>query len=261
MKAHVKGHDAEALLCFNSLADMNLLEQTEEDPSHDGRTGTEFKKNPSDRSDPVLRMRGLSDACYTTREGGVMKAMERVLELGILSLAFLILTCSSTAPFRVYERHVETGKKLLRDGEYPQAKTEFVRASEVERRPEALALAATASYKLNDLQASALYITDAERAGNPGSFYFRIAGYKALTLLREGEEQQGLKVLGDYTQAYKQVYDSASMPQVEYMWRKGRVDLPRLEQLVDQQVTEYEDSMDWFSKTHTGPFDKNTSRR
>ncbi|HVN23665.1 MAG TPA: hypothetical protein VMT71_06820, partial [Syntrophorhabdales bacterium] len=127
-----------------------------------------------------------------------MQFSEKVGAFAILSLACLILTCSSTVPFRVYERHVETGKKLLRDGEYPQAKTEFVRASVVERRPEALALAATASYKLKEFQATTEYLSEAERAGNSGFFYFRIAGYKALTLLREGEEQQGLKVLGDY---------------------------------------------------------------
>jgi hypothetical protein len=44
------------------------------------------------------------------------------------------------------------------------------------------------------------------------------------------------------------------------MWKKGAVDLPTLERLIDRQVTEYENAMDWFSKTRTGPFDKNSWR-
>ena len=135
-----------------------------------------------------------------------------------------------------------------------------LKASETERRPEALALAATASYKLDDLQASARYIAEAERAGKPGTFYFRIAGYKALILLREGEKEEGLKVLGVYIQTYKQAFDSDTLWRVERMWKRGTVDLPRLEALIDRQVTEYENAVDWFNKTHTGPFDKNSWR-
>ena len=189
-----------------------------------------------------------------------MQGSRKVLGLGILGLTFLMVACSSTATYTVYERGIVTGKQLLREGDYPQARDGFLKASETERRPEALALAATASYKLNDLQATAQYLAEAERAGKPGTFYFRIAGYKALILLKEGRKEEGLKVLGDYIQAYKKAYDSDTLPHVEYMWKRGTVDLPRLERLIDRQVTEYENALDWFNKTHTGPFDKNAWR-
>ena len=187
-----------------------------------------------------------------------MHGSRKVLGLGILGFAFLMVACSST--YTVYQRDIVTGKQLLREGDYPQARDDFLKASEAEKRPEALALAATAAYKLNDLQATAQYLAEAERAGKPGTSYFRIAGYKALTLLKEGRKEEGLKILGDYVQAYGKVYDSDTLPRVEYMWKKGTVDLPRLERLIDRQVTEYENATDWFLKTRTGPFDKNSWR-
>ena len=189
-----------------------------------------------------------------------MQGSRKVLGLGILGLVFSIVACSSTSTYSVYERDIVTGKQLLREGDYPAARDDFLKASQTEGRPEALALAATASYKLNDLQATAQYLAEAERAGKPGNSYFRIAGYKALTLLKEGKKEEGLQVLGDYIQAYEKVYDSDTSPRVEYMWKKGTVDLPRLERLIDRQVTEYENAIDWFLKTHTGPFDKNSWR-
>jgi tetratricopeptide (TPR) repeat protein len=165
--------------------------------------------------------------------------------------------CSSTSTFTTYERDIVTGKQLLRQGDYPGARDIFQKASAAERRPEALALAATASYKLNDLEAAARYIAEAERAGRPNTSYFRITGYKALVLLKEGNKEEGLKVLGDYIQAFAKVSNPDTLPEVEYMWKKGTVDLPRLERLIDRQVTKYEDAVDWFAKTNTGPFDRN----
>jgi len=183
-----------------------------------------------------------------------------ILGLGILGCALLIAACSSTATFTAYERDIATGKVELTEGDYPQARNDFLKASQTERRPEALALAATASYKLDDLKATAEYLAEAERSGRAGSSYFRIAGYKALLFFKEGKKEEGLKVLGDYIRSYRSVFDSDTLPYVEYMWKKGTVDLPRLERLIDRQVTEYEQALDWYNKTRTGPFDKNTWR-
>ncbi len=189
--------------------------------------------------------------------GGIMRGSRKILGLGILGFVFLMVACSSTSTFSAYERNIVTGKQLLRQGEYPEARDAFLKASAAERRPEALALAATATYELNDLQATAQYLAEAERAGRPDTSYFRITGYKALVLLKEGNKEEGLKVLGDYIQAFAKVSNPDTLPEVEYMWKKGTVDLPRLEQLIAQQVTKYENIMDWSAKTKTGTFDRN----
>ena len=188
----------------------------------------------------------------------MMRGSRNILGLGILGFVFLMVACSSTSTFTAYQRDVVTGKQLLRQGDYPEARDAFLKASAAERRPEALALAATATYGLNDLQGTAQYLAEAERAGKAGNSYFRITGYKALVLLKEGNKEEGLKVLGDYVQAFAKVSNPDTLPEVEYMWKKGTVDLPRLEQLIARQVTKYEDAMDWFAKTNTGPLDRNS---
>ncbi|MGD0234898.1 MAG: hypothetical protein ABSC55_10225 [Syntrophorhabdales bacterium] len=180
------------------------------------------------------------------------QGIRKVLCLGILGLTFLTVACSSTSTYTGYERDIITGKQLLRQGDYTEARSDFLKAAEREKRPEALALAATASYKLNDLPAVAQYIAEAERAGKLNFFYFRVTGYKALLLLQEGKKEEGLKTLGEYIQTYKRTFDSDTVSEVEFMWKRGTVDLPRLEMLIDRQVAEYENAMDQYSKTGTG---------
>ena len=189
-----------------------------------------------------------------------MQGMRKVLCLGMLGLTFLTVGCSSTKSYTVYERDIVTGKQLLRQGDYTEARSDFLKAAEREKQPEALALAATASYKLDDLPAVTQYIAEAERAGKPGFSYFRIAGYKALALLHEGKKEEGLKALGEYIQAYKRTFDSDTVPDVEFMWKKGNVDLPKLEKLIDRQLIEYENAVDWYNSTGTGPIDKRSNK-
>lgn len=190
-----------------------------------------------------------------------MRGSRNISGLGILGFVFLMVACSSTATFTAYERDIVTGKQLLRQGDYSEARDAFLKASATEKRPEALALAATATYELNDLQGTAQYLAEAERAGKPGTAYFRIAGYKALVLLKEGKREEGLKALGDYIQAFAKVSNPDTLPEVEYMWKKGTVNLPRLEQLIARQVTKYEYAMDWSAKTNTGTLDTNFGGR
>ena len=180
------------------------------------------------------------------------QGIRKILCLVILVLTFLTVACSSTSNYTGYERDIIAGKQLLRQGDYTEARSDFLKAAGHEKRPEALALAATASYKLNDLPAAAQYIAEAERAGKLNFSYFRVTGYKALLLLQEGKKEEGLKTLGEYIQAYKKTFDSDTLSEVEFMRKRGTVDLPRLEMLIDRQVADYENAMDQGSKTGTG---------
>ena len=60
------------------------------------------------------------------QQGGLMDRSRKVLGLGILGLALLIVACSSTAPYSVYERDIITGKELLRESDYPGARDDFL---------------------------------------------------------------------------------------------------------------------------------------
>jgi len=189
-----------------------------------------------------------------------MQGIWKVLCLVILGLTLLTVACSSTSTYTAYERDIVTGKELLRQGDYTEARTDFLKAAEREKQPEALALAATASYRLNDLPAVTQYLAEAERAGKLDFSYFRVIGYRALVLLQEGKKEEGLRTLGEYILAYKKAFDSGTLSDLEFMWKRGTVDLPRMEKLIDRQVTEYEDAVKWYNKTGTGSFDKRGGR-
>ncbi len=178
----------------------------------------------------------------------------------MVGLTLLAAACSSTSTYSTYNKDIVAGKQLLRQGDYAAAKADFLKAAETGNRPQALAFAATASYKANDLPTAAKYIAEAQSAGKLDYSYFRVTGYKALVLLQEGKKEEGLKVLGEYIQSYKIVYDDANMQNVEFMWKRGNVDLPKLETMIEQQVTEYENAIEWFLRTGTGPLYKTGGR-
>jgi len=154
--------------------------------------------------------------------------------------------------FRVYSQNLFQGKKEMRRGEFQQARIFFMRALENQRLPEALAFAATASYKMNDMQAAEGYITEAEKQTGRGVSELRIAGYKALIYLKEGRESEGMKALQEYTNLYSHLDPLMNIREVEAMVKKGRVDLGKLEALIDEQSAQYEDEMEQYLSTGTG---------
>ena len=185
-----------------------------------------------------------------------MQGIRTAMRLGMIGLTFLIAACASTSTFTTYNKDMAAGKQFLRMGDYNAARTDFLKAAETGNRPEALAFAATASYKASDFPTAGRYIAEAERTGRLDYSYFRVTGYKALVLLQEGKKEEALKALGEYVKAYRSSYGSTTLQDVEYMWKRGNVDLPKLEKLIEQQVTEYEDAVDWYYRTGTGSFDK-----
>jgi hypothetical protein len=81
-------------------------------------------------------------------------------------------------------------------------------------------------------------------------------GYKALILLKEQNEEIGVPTLSQYLQAYKYVHSGPNVVGIEVMLRKKQFDLARLEAVIDEQVTGYENDMDQFLRTGTGYYDR-----
>lgn len=100
----------------------------------------------------------------------------------------LILSCESPTSYNMYRNNLVRGKEFMKRGEFEEARTFFVRASEIERLPESLAYAAIASYKIGDLPSAEYYIREADRQGGKGFSEVRIDGYKALILLKGGNQ-------------------------------------------------------------------------
>jgi tetratricopeptide (TPR) repeat protein len=159
------------------------------------------------------------------------------------------------------------GKKALGDMDYEQAKDCFMQAAEVYRNASALAFAATASYKLGELPDAEQEIGEAECLDRGHTFdgrYFpsvRIMGYKALILLTEEREDEGIETLSQYLEMYKHVHSGPTVREVEVMLGKRQFNLARLEGLIDDQIKWYEDDVDQYLRTGTGYYDKSRGSR
>jgi hypothetical protein len=176
--------------------------------------------------------------------------MKRLSILGIMIVLFAAAACSTT--YVVYKDDLYEGRNLLNQEEYGKARDLFVKASTEEKRAAPFALAATASYKMNDLPAAERFIGEAEKAEGRSFIYLRIAGYKALVFFKEGRKSDGLEALRKYTEYYSHVYPLMTIEQVRDMAKTGDVKLPVLERLVDEQVTTYEKDVAQAVTTGTG---------
>jgi uncharacterized protein HemY len=154
--------------------------------------------------------------------------------------------------YSVYSQSLFQGKRLLRQGDFLWARMYFTKALESQQWPEALAFAATASYKTNDVEAAERYIANAEKQTGKGVFELRLAGYKALTYLKQGRQSEGIKALQEYTAMYNHLDPLMNIREVEAMAIKERIDLQRLEALLDEQITWREDELEQYEKTGTG---------
>jgi hypothetical protein len=169
---------------------------------------------------------------------------------GIMVSVFLFFACSTA--YMAYQQDMFDGINLLRRGDYEQARALFLKAAEEQRDARSLAFIATANYKLNDLAAAERYLAEAEGFKQSGFSLLRIAGYKALVLLKENRKAQGMEALKDYIDYYKLVYPMPSIETVETMWMKDRVNMAVLENLIDEQVITYEQDIDQYITTRTG---------
>jgi tetratricopeptide (TPR) repeat protein len=172
----------------------------------------------------------------------------------IAFILFPLLSCASS--YNVYRDNLVRGKDLMKQGQFEEARSYFVKASESQRLAESLAFAATASYNMNDLKAAERYIAEAEKQDGRGFSDLRIAGYKALIYLKEGKKSEGIRALQEYTTLYSHLYPLTNIKEVKAMVKDERIDLGRLETLLDEQITLYEDEVDQFQKTGTGFYDR-----
>jgi len=170
-----------------------------------------------------------------------------------LLLSLALFSCAT--PYQTYQSDLFRGKELLDTGEYGKAKEDFVSAAKAQpKEPASYALAATAAYKLGDLEGAGGYLGEAQKRDRHSDSYIRILGYQALILLKEGKEQEGLDALHKYILAYQNEYAPFNVRQVERMWRTRKVNLASLEGLLDDQIETYESDMEQFRRSGTGWF-------
>jgi len=179
--------------------------------------------------------------------------MKKVFCLVIVVCGVALLGCGTA--YHTYRSDMDAGKKLLNTGDYSQAREDFIGAGKAQpAEPASYALAATASYKLNDLPAASNSITEAAKRDRHSDAYIRILGYKALILLKQGREKEGLDALQAYIAAYEKEYAPQNVREVRAMWRTAHINLPVLEDLLDGEIEVYESDMQQFRSSGTGWF-------
>ncbi len=176
-----------------------------------------------------------------------------------IAAGLLLVSCSTS--WNTYAGNMFQGKRLLRDRDYIEARTDFIKAAEAQQWPAAYAFAATASYKIGDLPSAERYVIEAERLNGKDYSYVRTLGYKSLVLLREGKEEEGLTALGDYVQVLRSISSPVGAGQVENWTKQKPVNLATLERLVDEQAGQYESDFEQFQSTGTGFYNRSRMSR
>jgi len=167
----------------------------------------------------------------------------------------LLLSCSTS--FTRYSGDMFQGKRLYRDSDYVTARSSFLRASQEERTSDALAWAATASYKMNDLATAERLIAEAQSIDSNSLSSLRIRGFKALILLSEGRGREGMEGLREYLALYRGLDPLMSISEVERLASTGTVnpggaEIAILERAINEQVEQYESDVEQFNETGTG---------
>jgi len=185
----------------------------------------------------------------------VKKVLRKMKLFYVLIAVFLSFTsCEPVTPLDFYGENIFRGKELMKKGEFEEARAFFVKASEIQKLPESLVFAAIASYKMNDMNRASYYIREADKYNNKGLHELRIDGYKALIFLRGDNKAEGFLALQEYIAFYSSLRPLMNIWEVEAMLKTRRVDLVKLEILIDEQVDRYEDETEHFQKTGTGPY-------
>jgi hypothetical protein len=185
-----------------------------------------------------------------------MQSVRKALYAGCVIATLFISACST--PYAVYSRNVFEGKKFYQYKEYSQARQAFLAAYEAEKNVTALAWAATTSYWLNDLASAETYIREAEPKARKSVSYFRVIGYKSLVLLKQGKKDEGLVTLKEYVDAYGRTYPSNNLPWIDLMVKRGDVDMPKLQAVLEEDIYAYEEAIGEFESTRTGYYDRNS---
>ena len=164
----------------------------------------------------------------------------------------MLSACST--PYHAYSQGIFQGKEALKKGDYAGAKRDFEEAYQNDKSPEALMYLAIIDYKTNNLDSAEKLIREAEMMGSGNYHYLRVLGYKALILLKKNKEL-GLEALDRYVSFYALSDPLMSINDVKEMVRSGNVDMPRLENLIEEQVSWFENDVELYWSTGVGYYD------
>ncbi|HOV89154.1 MAG TPA: hypothetical protein PKW07_00380 [Syntrophorhabdaceae bacterium] len=183
---------------------------------------------------------------------GGIKDLQRIC-LIIISI-ILLCSCSMIKQFNLYTQGIEEGKRYIKNGEYEKARPYFELARKQLNYYLPLVYLSYIDFKANRIDDALGWIEEAERKMVADEYNLRLLGYKALILLKK-DRVEGLKALNIYLENYERVYPLISITEVIRMRDSGDIDEKNLERLIQEQVEFYEDGIEQFLNTRTGPFE------
>jgi tetratricopeptide (TPR) repeat protein len=194
--------------------------------------------------------------CATTDRFFVPRPTSHVPRWGIIllliALNFLCIACSTT--YYAYSKGIFHGKEALKKGDYTEAKRNFEEAYQKDKTPDALMYLAIIDYKTNNLDSAERLIREAETMGSGNYHYLRVLGYKALILLKRYRDQ-GIEALDRYVAFYALCDPLMSINDVREMVRSGNIDMPRLESLIEEQASWFENDVELYWNSGVGYYD------
>jgi hypothetical protein len=163
--------------------------------------------------------------------------MNKRLLAYVMTVSLLVLGCQT--PLFYFTNNMYQGDQQLKQGQYSSALASFLKANTYHPSAGALAFAAMAAYKMNDISLADRYLTEAQ-GQNPNQVVTCIIfGYLSLVRFSQGNEPAGRQALTAYIAAYKSLLPgSASIRDVEFMAMSYQIDTHSLQQTIDRQIQE-----------------------
>jgi len=174
----------------------------------------------------------------------------------LIIVVFTLSSCATFQRFNMYGENIFSGKDAFQQKEYEKARAFFEQATGLSRDSVALALLAATYYKLNNIEKAEQLILEAERIEKSRYNSLRVAGYKALIMLKKNPDE-GLVFLNSYVNLYNNCCDPlTTIRDVRRACEKKEVDIKKLEALIDEQILWYESDIEQFHSTGTGFYDR-----
>ena len=155
----------------------------------------------------------------------------------MIAVSLLLFGCYS--PLSYFTNNMYQGDQQLKGGQYSTALASFLKANTYHPSAGALAFAAMAAYKMNEIPLADSYLVQAQGLNPNQVVACIIFGYRSLVRFSQGDAPAGREEPSAYIAAYKNlVPNSASIRDVEFIAMSLQVDTLRLQQLIDRQIQE-----------------------
>jgi len=163
--------------------------------------------------------------------------MSKRLLAYVMTASLLVLGCAP--PLATFTNDMYEGDQQLTRGQYSTALASFLKANTYHPSAGALAFAAMAAYKMNDIPLAESYLVQAQ-GQNPNQVVSCIIfGYRSLVRFSQGNDPAGRQALLEYIASYKHlVPGSATIRDVEFTAMSSQIDTYVLQQTIDRQIQE-----------------------